>query len=63
MPVCVHARMCVCVYVYVCVHVCCLLQTYNGGIILTQGFGAGNFKSLFEAIELDQAARGNLTDI
>ena len=25
-----------------------------------QGFGAGNFKSLFEAIELDQAARGNL---
>ena len=28
-----------------------------------QGFGAGNFKSLFEAIELDQAARGNLTEI
>eukprot|EP01116_Phalansterium_solitarium_P011117 TRINITY_DN26723_c0_g1_i1.p2 TRINITY_DN26723_c0_g1~~TRINITY_DN26723_c0_g1_i1.p2 ORF type:complete len:399 (-),score=203.29 TRINITY_DN26723_c0_g1_i1:193-1389(-) len=27
-----------------------------------QGFGAGNFKSLFEAIELDQAERGNLTD-
>eukprot|EP00731_Ephydatia_muelleri_P023061 Em0015g644a len=26
-----------------------------------QGFGAGNFKSLFEAIELDQEARGNLT--
>ncbi|XP_070572963.1 4-hydroxyphenylpyruvate dioxygenase-like [Ptychodera flava] len=25
-----------------------------------QGFGAGNFKSLFEAIELDQDARGNL---
>ena len=25
-----------------------------------QGFGAGNFKSLFEAIELDQAERGNL---
>jgi 4-hydroxyphenylpyruvate dioxygenase len=25
-----------------------------------QGFGAGNFKSLFEAIEGDQAARGNL---
>lgn len=24
------------------------------------GFGAGNFKALFEAIELDQAARGNL---
>jgi len=26
-----------------------------------QGFGAGNFKSLFEAIEADQKARGNLT--
>uniref|UniRef100_A0A673H271 4-hydroxyphenylpyruvate dioxygenase n=1 Tax=Sinocyclocheilus rhinocerous TaxID=307959 RepID=A0A673H271_9TELE len=26
-----------------------------------QGFGAGNFKSLFEAIEVDQNARGNLT--
>jgi len=26
-----------------------------------EGFGAGNFKSLFEAIERDQAARGNLT--
>lgn len=25
-----------------------------------QGFGAGNFKSLFEAIEIDQAARGNM---
>lgn len=25
-----------------------------------QGFGAGNFKSLFEAIEKDQDARGNL---
>uniref|UniRef100_A0A672SMX7 4-hydroxyphenylpyruvate dioxygenase n=1 Tax=Sinocyclocheilus grahami TaxID=75366 RepID=A0A672SMX7_SINGR len=25
------------------------------------GFGAGNFKSLFEAIEMDQDARGNLT--
>ncbi|XP_014664943.1 PREDICTED: LOW QUALITY PROTEIN: 4-hydroxyphenylpyruvate dioxygenase-like [Priapulus caudatus] len=25
-----------------------------------QGFGAGNFKSLFEAIELEQEARGNL---
>jgi len=24
------------------------------------GFGAGNFKSLFEAVERDQAARGNL---
>lgn len=28
--------------------------------ILFQGFGAGNFKALFEAIELDQAQRGNL---
>lgn len=25
-----------------------------------QGFGAGNFKALFEAIEKDQATRGNL---
>jgi len=25
-----------------------------------EGFGAGNFKSLFEAIERDQEARGNL---
>lgn len=25
-----------------------------------QGFGAGNFKSLFESIEIDQAERGNL---
>jgi len=25
-----------------------------------QGFGAGNFKSLFEAIEAEQALRGNL---
>jgi len=25
-----------------------------------QGFGAGNFKALFECIELDQASRGNL---
>jgi len=25
-----------------------------------QGFGAGNFKALFTAIEIDQAARGNL---
>ena len=24
------------------------------------GFGAGNFKSLFEAIEAEQALRGNL---
>ena len=28
-----------------------------------QGFGAGNFKSLFEAIELDQDLRGNLTEV
>lgn len=26
-----------------------------------EGFGAGNFKSLFEAIEREQDARGNLT--
>ncbi len=25
-----------------------------------KGFGAGNFKALFEAIEREQAARGNL---
>jgi 4-hydroxyphenylpyruvate dioxygenase len=25
-----------------------------------EGFGAGNFKSLFEAIEAEQAKRGNL---
>jgi 4-hydroxyphenylpyruvate dioxygenase len=28
-----------------------------------QGFGAGNFKALFRAIELDQELRGNLVDI
>ncbi|XP_072272021.1 4-hydroxyphenylpyruvate dioxygenase [Pyxicephalus adspersus] len=33
-----------------------VIQRYNH-----QGFGAGNFKSLFQAIEQDQAARGNLT--
>jgi len=27
------------------------------------GFGAGNFKALFEAIERDQAERGNLTEL
>ncbi|KAI7881805.1 4-hydroxyphenylpyruvate dioxygenase [Lichtheimia hyalospora FSU 10163] len=27
------------------------------------GFGAGNFKSLFEALELEQELRGNLTDM
>jgi len=26
----------------------------------SQGFGKGNFKALFEAIELEQARRGNL---
>ena len=26
----------------------------------TQGFGKGNFKALFEAIEREQARRGNL---
>ena len=29
-------------------------------LLVVQGFGAGNFKSLFEAIELDQEQRGNL---
>ncbi|KAB5522436.1 hypothetical protein PHYPO_G00159510 [Pangasianodon hypophthalmus] len=33
-----------------------VIQRYNHS-----GFGAGNFKSLFEAIEKDQDARGNLT--
>ncbi|XP_007422815.1 4-hydroxyphenylpyruvate dioxygenase [Python bivittatus] len=33
-----------------------VIQRYNH-----EGFGAGNFKSLFEAIEIDQHARGNLT--
>lgn len=32
-----------------------VIQRHNNN-----GFGAGNFKSLFEAIELEQAARGNL---
>ena len=27
-----------------------------------QGFGVGNFKSLFECIEIEQDKRGNLTD-
>lgn len=31
------------------------------GLNIFQGFGAGNFKALFEAIEKDQDARGNLT--
>ena len=28
-----------------------------------EGFGAGNFKSLFISIEEEQAKRGNLTDL
>jgi len=32
-----------------------VIQRYN-----FEGFGAGNFKSLFEAIELEQDRRGNL---
>ena len=37
----------------VCVFVCVM-------DVVMQGFGAGNFKALFEAIELEQAKRGNL---
>ena len=33
---------------------------FNFALVVVQGFGAGNFKSLFEAIELDQEKRGNL---
>ena len=29
-------------------------------VIMFQGFGAGNFKALFEAIESEQSQRGNL---
>jgi 4-hydroxyphenylpyruvate dioxygenase-like putative hemolysin len=29
-------------------------------LIRSKGFGAGNFKSLFESIEKEQARRGNL---
>jgi len=28
-----------------------------------EGFGAGNFKSLFVSLELEQQRRGNLTEI
>lgn len=35
-------------------------ENWNKFFRLFQGFGAGNFKALFEAIELDQAQRGNL---
>jgi len=34
-----------------------IIQRHNN-----QGFGAGNFKALFQSIEQDQAARGNLFD-
>ena len=38
-----------------------LCYVYNGGnIFYFQGFGAGNFKALFESIEIDQDERGNL---
>ena len=33
---------------------------HENKLYIFQGFGAGNFKSLFEAIEADQAERGNL---
>lgn len=40
----------------------CSLETLKIVVVFfAQGFGAGNFKSLFEAIEADQHARGNLT--
>jgi len=32
----------------------------NTVCLSAQGFGAGNFKALFEAIEKDQDERGNL---
>jgi 4-hydroxyphenylpyruvate dioxygenase-like putative hemolysin len=35
-------------------------MSINRFLFFLQGFGAGNFKALFEAIELDQAQRGNL---
>ena len=40
----------------------CIYLTYlfTALSLFSQGFGAGNFKSLFEAIEQDQAQRGNL---
>ncbi|TWW54664.1 4-hydroxyphenylpyruvate dioxygenase [Takifugu flavidus] len=52
-----------------CLHPGGDLPSPKGGPAFTQGgdrpspkgFGAGNFKSLFEAIEKDQDARGNLT--
>lgn len=33
---------------------------FNLLFLLQQGFGAGNFKALFEAIEAEQEKRGNL---
>lgn len=38
----------------------CLENKLHTPIVYSQGFGAGNFKALFESIELDQMARGNL---
>ena len=41
---------------------CTLLPSQSFKFMISpQGFGAGNFKSLFEAIEAEQHARGNLT--
>lgn len=39
---------------------CCAKKIIFYLIFYFQGFGAGNFKALFEAIEADQAERGNL---
>lgn len=44
------------IYIYYNLLMKVLLKTWLFG----QGFGAGNFKSLFEAIEADQQKRGNL---
>lgn len=49
----------------VCITVSCQFDSiectiFNFLFFFKQGFGAGNFKSLFEAIELEQAKRGNL---
>ena len=35
-------------------------QLEHKNLVGSQSFGKGNFKSLFEAIEREQAARGNL---
>ena len=32
-------------------------------VLLSQGFGAGNVKALFQAVEEDQKRRGNLTSL